>query len=196
MTDCKRGQIIEAAVAEFRDKGFAGAAMDRIAARACVSKRTVYNHFASKEALFRAILDRMAAEANEAFAIRYRPGRPIREQLVALGWAEGRLLTSPDFMRLARMVMAETLRDPVLAAGMNEKLARVAAFRAFMEAAAADGALAIDDPGRATAEFLGLIKGQGFWPAIHSGEPVGEAAMEAIVETAVTMFLARYAPPP
>ncbi|WP_390888393.1 TetR/AcrR family transcriptional regulator, partial [Leclercia adecarboxylata] len=49
LTDRKRAAILEAAVAEFRAFGFAGTSMDRIAATAEVSKRTVYNHFASKD---------------------------------------------------------------------------------------------------------------------------------------------------
>ncbi|MEM9638070.1 MAG: helix-turn-helix domain-containing protein, partial [Pseudomonadota bacterium] len=38
----KRAQIIEAAVQEFQDNGFAAASMDVISARAGVSKRTLY----------------------------------------------------------------------------------------------------------------------------------------------------------
>ncbi|MEO0821867.1 MAG: TetR/AcrR family transcriptional regulator [Pseudomonadota bacterium] len=192
-TECKRAQIIDAAVAEFRELGFAGASMDRVAARANVSKRTVYNHFESKDGLFRAILEIMAAEANAAFDIAYAPGAPIRAQLVALGWAEGQLLTSPDFMKLARMVVGETMRDPALAAEMNEKMARIAVFREFIEAAAADGALSVPDPARATEQFLGLIKAQAFWPVVFSGEIVSKAEMSAIVETTVDMFLKEYA---
>ncbi|MEM1275610.1 MAG: TetR/AcrR family transcriptional regulator [Pseudomonadota bacterium] len=190
----KRGKIIDAAVAEFRERGFAGASMDRVATRAEVSKRTVYNHFESKEALFRAILDLMAESCNAAFAVTYVPGTPIEDQIRGLGWAEGKLLTSPDFMKLARMVMGETMRDPELAAEMNCKLERIAAFQEFMEAAAADGALAIDDPARAADQFLGLIKSQAFWPAIHSGEIVSEAEMERIVETTTELFLSFYKP--
>jgi TetR/AcrR family transcriptional regulator of autoinduction and epiphytic fitness len=68
LTDEKRAQIIDAAVAEFQELGFAGASMDRIAARAQVSKRTVYRHFDGKEALFRAILELMAAASSRSSA--------------------------------------------------------------------------------------------------------------------------------
>lgn len=190
----KRGQIIEAAVAEFRDLGFVCASMDRVAMRAEVSKRTVYNHFESKDALFRAILDIMADQFNAAFSITYVSGEPIESQLRELGHAEGRLLKSPDFMKLARLVMVETMRDPDLAAEMNCRLERVAVFQEFIRDAADDGALAVDDTGRAADQFLGLIKSQAFWPAIFSGETVSAAEMETIVETSVEMFLKVYAP--
>jgi TetR/AcrR family transcriptional regulator of autoinduction and epiphytic fitness len=44
--------IIEAAIVEFKDNGYNASSMDAVAAHAQASKRTVYNHFPSKEALF------------------------------------------------------------------------------------------------------------------------------------------------
>ena len=48
LTERKRAAIVEAAIDEFRASGYEATSMDRIAARAEVSKRTVYNHFPSK----------------------------------------------------------------------------------------------------------------------------------------------------
>lgn len=188
----KRGQIIEAAVDEFLERGFAGASMDRVSAKASVSKRTVYNHFESKDALFRAILDILAEQMRRTLEVDYHPGQPIRRQLVTLGWAEGKLMTDPHFMRLARMVMGETMRDPALAAEMNERLAHKETFMRFFRAAKADGSLQICDADRATEQFLGLLKSQGFWPVIFSGEVLSKPAMDQVVESSVDMFLKGY----
>ena len=54
-SELKKQAIIDAAKQEFQDKGFQHASMDNIAQSADVSKRTVYNHFASKEILFEVI---------------------------------------------------------------------------------------------------------------------------------------------
>src|SRR3546814_8603477 len=59
LTERKREAILQAAIAEFRSSGFEITSMDKIAATAGVSKRTVYNHFPSKEALFAEILNRL-----------------------------------------------------------------------------------------------------------------------------------------
>lgn len=185
----KHRQILDAAVAVFQDLGYACTSMDCIAARANVSKRTVYNHFENKEALFRAILDRMAEQANPALDISYDPDRPIREQLVELGWGEGKLLTSPAFMGLARLVVGEIIRDPVLAGDMNSKLDKVRVFQTFMAAAIADGAIAATDPDVAGEQFLGLIKSRAFWPFIFSGQTVTEDQMDRIVQETVEFFL-------
>ena len=45
----KRAAVIEAATEEFLSRGFSGTSMDRIAEVANVSKRTVYDHFPSKD---------------------------------------------------------------------------------------------------------------------------------------------------
>ena len=55
----KRQAILNAAISEFLANGFRGSSMDAISTRAEVSKRTVYNHFESKEALFQAIVMEM-----------------------------------------------------------------------------------------------------------------------------------------
>ena len=49
--------ILEVATAEFADKGLAGARIDEIAALTRTSKRMIYYHFESKEALYLAVLE-------------------------------------------------------------------------------------------------------------------------------------------
>src|SRR5512140_2797797 len=52
-----RRALLAAALAEFSDKGLAGARVDEIAARAGVNKQLVYHHFGSKDDLFRTVLE-------------------------------------------------------------------------------------------------------------------------------------------
>src|SRR6218665_1327929 len=82
LTDRKREAILRAAVAEFREFGFAGTSMDRIAATAEVSKRTVYNHFASKDELFTAILWQLFEASQALDVVPYDPAQSLREQLL------------------------------------------------------------------------------------------------------------------
>ncbi|MCK7612414.1 TetR/AcrR family transcriptional regulator [Roseibium sediminicola] len=192
VSDQKKKQIVVAAIAEFQEKGYAGASMDRISERAQVSKRTVYNHFESKDALFRAINQCLADQVNSALELRYDPDLPIRDLLVRLGWAEGDLMINPCFMGLARMVMSETIRDPDLAADMDSRMTKLNVFREFIERAASEGKLHVEDPSLAATQFLGLIKSRSFYPNIHSGRVTERPEMERIIEESVDMFLARY----
>ncbi len=56
-TDAKRVVILEAALAEFGDSGFAGGSMRRVAERARIAKGTLYLYFADKAELFAEALD-------------------------------------------------------------------------------------------------------------------------------------------
>ena len=56
-------RILAAAAAEFAERGFAGARVDRIARRARVNKAMLYYHFGSKQALYRTLLRQTFAEA-------------------------------------------------------------------------------------------------------------------------------------
>jgi TetR/AcrR family transcriptional regulator of autoinduction and epiphytic fitness len=195
VSDQKKKQIVEAAIAEFQEKGFAGASMDRISERAQVSKRTVYNHFESKETLFKAINQCLADQVNSALEVPYDRDKPIRDALIELGWAEGELMVSPCFMNLARMVMSETIRDPELAADMNARMTKLSIFAEFMERATSDGRLSVQDPAVAAEQFLGLIKSRSFFPNIYANRVAERDEMDKIIYESVDLFLAQYAAP-
>ena len=55
------GEIVQAAMAVFAEKGFAAAKLDEIAARAGVSKGALYLYFETKEDLFRAVVEQAIA---------------------------------------------------------------------------------------------------------------------------------------
>ncbi|WP_299887066.1 TetR/AcrR family transcriptional regulator [uncultured Ruegeria sp.] len=188
----KRAQIIEAAVAEFQEKGFAASSMDRISARAEVSKRTLYKYFESKENLFRSIVIELSSRFAEVLEIRYEKGRGIREQLTELAWAEGRILMLPDVIAMSRMVISETLRNPALAAEAQGKLDKTARFIDMLRDASEDGQLRIDNPEQAGREFIGLIKARAFWPMLFTGEVLSQPEMAETIENSVEMMISRY----
>ena len=123
----KRAQIIQAAGTLFLEAGYGATSMDAIAAKAGVSKRTVYAHFANKEALFIAIMDRRctelsgldpdAAETPPDGAGRVFQGLDPTELEPTLRHIGSRFLDivlSEDPMRLFRVVVAEAERFPEL----------------------------------------------------------------------------------
>jgi TetR/AcrR family transcriptional regulator len=60
-----REALLGAAVAEFAEKGFAGARVDAIAQRAAVNKQLVYHYFQSKQGLYQSALETVYAEIRE-----------------------------------------------------------------------------------------------------------------------------------
>ncbi|MGH8410894.1 MAG: TetR/AcrR family transcriptional regulator, partial [Pseudomonas sp.] len=109
LTDRKREAIVAAAIAEFRDNGFEVTSMDKIAATAGVSKRTVYNHFPSKEELFAEILHQLWASSVAQLDVSYASDRPLREQLRGLLQAKMTMMSDANFLDLARVAIAATI---------------------------------------------------------------------------------------
>src|SRR5262245_50036065 len=127
-----RERVLRAATSSFLARGY-GSSVDDIARRARVAKQTVYQHFANKDELFKAVAGELAkqitvglgrGDAREsllAFALEYR-----RRALGAQGIATFRTLVPevPRFRALARDMYANTAGAMVrrLAEFLQEKL--------------------------------------------------------------------------
>ena len=194
LTDRKHAAILEAAIAEFRASGYEATSMDRIAARAGVSKRTVYNHFPGKDALFLRILETMLERGIVGPDLAYRADRPLRPQLLELVRQKLELLRDPGFVDVARVAMAAGLHSPDLARAMLARLGhREEGLTVWMRAAAADGRLKTDDPLFASMQLQGLVKSFALWPQLSMGQPpLDDARQTRVAEAAVDMFLAYY----
>jgi TetR/AcrR family transcriptional regulator of autoinduction and epiphytic fitness len=172
--------------------------MDRIAARAEVSKRTVYNHFPSKDELFAAILEQLWTSSQEQMEAVYCPGQPLREQLLTLLRLKMVMLNNVSFMNLARVAIAETIHSPERARAMVAKLGeREESVSVWIRAAQADGALNAEDTAMAAGQLQALLKAFAFWPQITMWQPpLSPAMQEHVIASAVDLFLARYVAKP
>ena len=63
-----RLEILDAATAEFSEKGYAGGRVDNIAARTRTTKRMIYYYFGGKERLYAAVLERLYGAMRDAEA--------------------------------------------------------------------------------------------------------------------------------
>jgi TetR/AcrR family transcriptional regulator of autoinduction and epiphytic fitness len=186
LTDRKREAIVLAAIAEFRETGFEVTSMDRIAARAEVSKRTVYNHFPSKEELFAEILQRLWCRIGEIPDSIYRPGVTLRHQLRCM--LQAKMQTLSDTNCLATIHSPE--RAQVWLARLDE---REETFAAWIRAAQADGRLKPADPTFAATQMHGLLKGFAFWPQVTFNKPILSAEQQTdVIESTLDMFLGWY----
>ncbi len=194
----KRAAVLEAAIAEFQEKGFQGASMDSISSRAGVSKRTVYNHFESKEALFRQIGRQLFQYAAEMTPLSYSAELPLNDQLHEFAEKELRLLASEQFRNMARVMLAECIYSPSLAreavAQLNEQESDL---ESWIRSAVSDNRLRPVDAGYAANQFIGLIKAAAFWPQLLMGSPLPDAGQSRqIAADTVAMFLGYYAVQP
>lgn len=99
--EASRRALLLAAVAEFAEKGLAGARVDEIARRAGVNKQLVYHYFGNKDDLFRAALEHVYAEIRtreRALALSDLPPVAAMERLV--GFSFDYLAEHPEFIAL------------------------------------------------------------------------------------------------
>ncbi|RQR59809.1 TetR/AcrR family transcriptional regulator [Burkholderia sp. Bp9126] len=194
LTDRKRAAIVSAAIEEFLAAGYDATSMDRIAARADVSKRTVYNHFPSKDALFAAILHQLWDASHSGSTPAFRGDVPLRAQLLDLLTRKLRLLNDDAFLALARVAIAAAIHSPERARDMVERLGeREEDVTVWIRAAAAAGRLAAPDPAFASHQLQGIVKAFAFWPQVTMGQPpLSDEAQKQVAESAADMFLACY----
>ena len=195
LTDRKRSAILAAAAEQFRVHGYETASMDAIAALAQVSKRTVYNHFASKEELFAETVMQMFESSAGQLELGYQSARDVREQLLELMRLKMRTLADPEFIALARVAIGEAIHAPERTLPILARLGeREEGVTAWIRAAQADGKLKPGDPSFAATVLQGQIKTFAFWPQIAMGAPPLPAQeQERVIDTAVSMFLSYFA---
>lgn len=188
----KHDTILEAATAAFRDEGYETTSMDRIAELAGVSKRTVYNHFGSKEALFHAVIDDLIARGKALEQIEWNPERSLEDQLADFARAKTRIAEDPAWSGLLRVVLGVVIRNPELA---KETTLRAAdgedALVRWLEAARAAGRLKVDSPILAANVFWAMVTGALFWPMVF-GMPITATEKTAITDEMIATFLSRY----
>ena len=194
LTDRKRDAIVQAAIVEFRDNGFEATSVDKVAARAEVSKRTLYNHFPSKDELFAAILHVLWESSASELLRPYDPGRPVREQLLALVQGKLAMLADDNFLALARVAIAAGLHSPERARGMVERFAeKDGAMVDWIRAAQKAGTLQAGDAAQAYKQLECLVKGVAFWPQVAMGQPrLTAASQKKLAAATVDLFLSHY----
>ncbi len=194
LTDRKREAIVQAAIAEFRAQGFEATSMDKVAARAEVSKRTLYNHFPSKDELFAEILRVLWQSAMSQEDLPYSADAPMREQLLALMMQKMALLADDNFIDLARVAIAAAIHSPARVQEMMERLGeKEGGVVGWIRAAQKHGRLKPGDVALAAQQLESLIKGVAFWPQVALGQPkLTPRAQRQTAGAAVDLFLSRY----
>ena len=191
-TSRKRHEILDAAVREFQAVGYENTSMDRIAESAGASKRTVYNHFASKELLFQAAFDRLKDELQELKSRSYDPERGLTEQLGEFVDAKRAVAENPAWLGLMKVATAVFTANPDMA---RDTMARMAEEEdrlvSWLQDATADGRMSVENPTRAAQVFWAMVSGGFYWPSLYLGPVAGEEAV-ALKEDMVALFIARY----
>ena len=197
----KRQAIIQAATVVFVRHGYLGATTDEVAARASVSKQTLYKHFADKEHLYAEVIVAASARVLDALsgaiASTLQDAQDARKALRALADSFLTVLLEPDYVRLRRLVIAEADRFPdVGTAWFNGPFDRTLVILGEAMQCLADRGLlhTLGDPTRAAYQFAGLVMYQPMNQVMFAGTDALPPAdkLTRIADSAVDMFLATY----
>ncbi|KFU75821.1 transcriptional regulator, TetR family [Amycolatopsis lurida] len=194
-TESKRAAILDAAEWLFVTDGYELTSVDAIAARAQVSKRTVYDHFGDKRTLYGSVLARVhesvTATVRDAVDQELTEDRDLGDALTAFAM---RVVTEafPSSSYVAhRRLTSQGPSAPRLPEAVHERPERLLEERFALLAAA--GELRVPDPRRAAKHFTALTVLLAL-EALREDptEPAAQAEIPAIIADGVDAFLRAY----
>lgn len=194
LTARKRADILEAAITCFSENGFDNTSMDAIASHANVSKRTVYNHFSSKDTLFTAIVNKLKENAILAAPLVYRSDESLGPQLARFCYGVIEFHSQNESRALARILISRFIRSPQLGHEMfgSGKIFELRLLE-WIVAAQKENRLASFDIQMGTKQMIAMLEGFCVWPQLilDAATPIS-SQRDKFVDSTVAMFLNAY----
>lgn len=196
-----RAAATQAATTFFLQKGYAGTTMDDIAALAGLTKRTLYNNYRDKTALFTEIVsgvmtfaERFARDLRAEFAANTVSAATLPAALHDLARRLALGIFRPQVIALRRLLIAEARTFPDLASTYYDRapgqvIATIASWFARLNRA---GLLRVTHPRRAAQQFAYLTVGEPLDRAMLVGTLPSRAHVLTCAHEGVETFIARY----
>jgi AcrR family transcriptional regulator len=178
-SEARPGEIVQAALEVFAEKGFAAARLDDIARQAGVSKGALYLYFETKEELFRAVVRQsIAPNLDVVEAILGQPDLPFPD---LLRMAFARIVTVIGASRagaVAKLVIGESGNFPELARVWHDEVVSRAlnAMSGAIAAAQSRGEVRPGDPRFHAFSIIGPVLTGVIWRETFT--PVGAPALD------------------
>jgi TetR/AcrR family transcriptional repressor of mexJK operon len=190
----KRAAILDAAEILFTSDGYERTSVDAIAARAGVSKRTVYDHYADKETIFLRVLERVSdtlvTTVRAAIEAELVTGRDVRDALIAFGRRiVDRAFASSEYLAFRRLI-SQRRSVPRLPDVVNDRPERLLEQR--FAGLVAERAIRPADPGLAARHFTALTIGLALEAVVNRSEDAPAADLDMIIVDGVDAFLRAY----
>lgn len=160
-TEAERaGALLNAATRMFLAEGFERTSIDKVAAEAGVSTRTIYERYRNKADLLTAVISRLVErDMCTLFACSELERRTLEGALTFIGQTVTRAFADPNTSALFRIVVAEAQHFPELAAQVRRVTRErfEPALAGYLRHQTDAGSLALQDPERAAALFMQLL---------------------------------------
>jgi len=184
--------LINAATRVFLREGYGLASIDKVAAEAGVSTRTIYERYKNKADLLGAVISRLVDRTSAALATAELNRLEPRAALALIADTITSRARDPDAAALFRIVATEAQRFPALAAKMRENNKQCVdnVVANYLRAQVARGELTLADPDRAATLFLQMICSELHESLLFGGEAaVARLDCKAHVEHVIDIFL-------
>lgn len=187
-----REAIISAAERLILERGFDGVSMDDLAEEAGVARRTLYNQFAGKEDILREMLARLSGQIGNILPPGIETQGDVKDVLHLIARAIFIFQSSPQFIGLIRMAIADARQFPWIAKAfasvLDPHLERFARYLSYLTSL---GILDCPHPVLAAHQFLGLLNEPILWQQVLDRD-IAPVSSDIVIEEAVQMFLLRY----
>jgi len=137
--DARPQELLDAALAEFVERGYAATRLEKVARRAGVAKATVYCYYENKLELFKAVVRNSLVAGLDEFS-KGRPSMPLgaRERLVKLLATFMERIAGSRLSGIPKLIMAEAGNFPEVARFYYDEV--IARARGLMVATLTEGA--------------------------------------------------------
>jgi len=193
----RRREILDAAVAVLRERGYAGATMLAVANRASASKETLYAWFGNKSGLFEAVIRSNASRVDAALTMALEQSAPPDKALSTFGRELLALLLKEPALTINRAAISETPSIPafgkILAAAGRDAVAPKLAL--YLGQQKELGTLSFADAKDAAETLIGLLLGDLQIRRLLGAIPAPDRAwIDARTTRAVAQFMRLYGP--
>jgi len=152
----RKEEILDVATRLFAERGYDGTSMNDVAERVGMRKASLFYHFATKDALYEAVLDRLVASLQTALEAIYVSSGTYQDRLDAVTDTVVTLLSSHPYA--ARLLLREAMDwGPVIRGKLLERILLVLeAGAAWLRAGQEQGAFVEGDPKQLVLSSIGL----------------------------------------
>ena len=152
----RKEEILDVATRLFAERGYEGTSMNDVAERVGMRKASLFYHFATKDALYEAVLDRLVASLQAALEAIYVSSGTYQDRLDAVTETVVTVLSTHPYA--ARLLLREAMDwGPVIRGKLLDRILLVLeAGAAWLRAGQEQGAFVEGDPKQLVLSSIGL----------------------------------------
>ena len=178
-SEARPGEIVQAALEVFAEKGFAAAKLDEIAAKAGISKGALYLYFETKEDIFRAVVrEAVAPNLDLVEAALAQTTIPFPDLLRLLFARIASMIETSRLGAVAKLVIGESRNFPELARVWHDEVVSraLSALSQALARAQMRGEIALGDPRLQAFSIMGPVLMGVIWRETFT--PVGAPSID------------------